>query len=90
MTTISQFHLRICVSFKATMSPCTADELRCRNGKCVKRIWICDGEDDCEDGTDELTCGKILQAMCLFMSEVHLLKCDCSLIRFDCCRGTIV
>ena len=41
--------------FPVSMSPCNVDgdEFLCGNGQCMSREWKCDGEIDCDDGSDE-------------------------------------
>ncbi|GAA6067479.1 basement membrane-specific heparan sulfate proteoglycan core protein isoform X1 [Tachysurus ichikawai] len=37
--------------------PCRADQFTCQNGQCVSQDYVCDGDTDCSDGSDEQKCG---------------------------------
>jgi len=36
---------------------CDSDQFECPSGWCIPDSWICDGDNDCGDMSDEQNCG---------------------------------
>ncbi|GFG37795.1 hypothetical protein Cfor_11613, partial [Coptotermes formosanus] len=39
-------------------STCSSDYFACNNSLCIPKLWHCDGENDCVDGSDEVGCRR--------------------------------
>ncbi|XP_071944831.1 basement membrane-specific heparan sulfate proteoglycan core protein-like [Antedon mediterranea] len=37
--------------------PCREGQATCNNGQCIQRSFVCDGDTDCADNSDEIGCG---------------------------------
>lgn len=52
-TYISIIHIYLLIVFSA-LSTCSSEEFKClTGGECIPQAFVCDGEPDCTDGSDE-------------------------------------
>lgn len=48
----------------AVLPTCSPVDFHCDNGKCIRRSWLCDGDNDCEDDSDEQDCREYSSRHC--------------------------
>lgn len=51
-------------SSSADAKVCPPKEFQCRNGMCVAPSFVCDGDDDCGDNSDEEKCTSVPASTC--------------------------
>ena len=54
---------------------CTDDEFQFNQGQCITKRWLCDGDNDCPNGEDELNCksGKKLSTLGITLVCFHII-----------------
>jgi hypothetical protein len=46
------------VIISGSKTSCSEDQFECYNGLCIMADWVCDGDNDCRDNSDELNCTR--------------------------------
>ena len=49
------------IYFLVAQRTCSDNEHACGNGQCIPKRWLCDRDKDCDDGSDEQGCGKVVK-----------------------------
>lgn len=56
----------IIIIYLASENYCNSDEFKCNDGGCISNEFFCNGQKDCDDGSDELSCPGNLFFVYLF------------------------
>ena len=55
LNSVLTYVINLLIDFR---TDCTEGQYQCAepHNRCIREEWVCDGEQDCEDGGDELNC----------------------------------
>jgi len=76
------------LSLVAATRNCSSMEYACHSGQCIDINWVCDGDNDCIDSSDETVCRMIallhlssvfinllVNVLIILMLSYHAIKC---------------
>ncbi len=59
MVLVKTYNQSIMYIYLSDLPTCESTQFSCGNQKCIRMEWVCDGDNDCGDDSDELNCGKL-------------------------------